>query len=383
MPRSGVRISPEHAAAVLHAVPRWEASEGFRFAAKALLAQGASDWTAPEAGPVISLAMEAFEDLTESRPLVVAPEQVLALPALGTPEEELRYLADASLPFDDMYFDFMRLGRGVPHRLESEGRAFGRGELLGCLATALGDAVTEYWPIVRWTTEGGAPHDGEYEFPGVAGIVGVQAGGAVPPYFRDADPAPPHHAEEEGWDGRVGPWFGLGALLDGAPYMPGWVSVETWAALEGPRRKAVLEGRAIRALECARLIARVLFFLDSANVEIQPAAVSRQVRRAAERDGARISDIVVVRQARHPARPGDGAKIDYSHRFEVRGHFAHYGPETRLYQHSAPGYLKPCPRCGTCRRIWVPPYVKGPETKPLVPKVRILAREEEDAAGTL
>lgn len=121
--------------------------------------------------------------------------------------------------------------------------------------------------------------------------------------------------------------------------------------------------------DAADLCTAVLWFLDSANVELAEASPSRQERRAIERKGGRVAMTVQVRQRKvRPASQSSGNRIEFNHRFEVRGHYKHvtHGP------HAKPDKLKPCPRCGVCRREWVPPHVKGPEDKPLIPKVRAL-----------
>jgi hypothetical protein len=118
----------------------------------------------------------------------------------------------------------------------------------------------------------------------------------------------------------------------------------------------------------ADLSARLLRFLSCINVELVDASVSRQERRAAERKGGRIAQIVYIRQnRRRPASEAQGM-IDWSHRWEVRGHYKHFPKGTRLAD-AAPGKLSWEPtRNAYVRRIWCPPYVKGPESKPLLPK---------------
>jgi hypothetical protein len=123
---------------------------------------------------------------------------------------------------------------------------------------------------------------------------------------------------------------------------------------------------------------KVLYLLDSTNVELAPAPVTRQVRRNAERQGARIAWTVRLRQTTR-AEQGDqpAGTREYSHRFEVRGNFAHYAAGTWLYEHSAPEEIKPCPRCGTCRRVWRPAHIKGPRDRPLAIKIRRIEFDDD------
>jgi len=127
------------------------------------------------------------------------------------------------------------------------------------------------------------------------------------------------------------------------------------------------------ALDVAEMAYSVLFLLDSANVELVEGSPNRQERRAVERRGGRVA--LTVRVSSPKRRPRDDhdqrKHIDYSHRFEVRGHYKHFPRGTRLADHD-PSNIKPCPRCNECRRIWCPPFVKGPEDKPLIPKVRVV-----------
>lgn len=123
-----------------------------------------------------------------------------------------------------------------------------------------------------------------------------------------------------------------------------------------------------------RVIA-VLQWLESANVEIVDRPVSRQVRRNAERKGAEIAKVVRVRLPRswrNGQPPQRSGAINFNHRFEVRGHYKFFPDTTRLGQ-ADPTKLSWVPeREGYFRRIWCPPFVKGPADKPLVPKTRRL-----------
>jgi hypothetical protein len=125
-------------------------------------------------------------------------------------------------------------------------------------------------------------------------------------------------------------------------------------------------------VQAVRYAATALYFLESANVELVDTPVSRQERRAAERKGGRVTLTVHVRTPKRRLRSDpSGHHIDYSHRFEVRGHYKHFPVGTKLAD-SAPTKLVTHPTLGQCRRIWCPPFVKGPEDKPLIPKVRII-----------
>ncbi len=79
---------------------------------------------------------------------------------------------------------------------------------------------------------------------------------------------------------------------------------------------------------------KVVRFLESANVDIADTIVSRQVRRNAQRKNLRIASTVTVRspRSRRAATFGDSTSHrEFSHRFEVAGHYKHYGPGTRIF----------------------------------------------------
>lgn len=119
----------------------------------------------------------------------------------------------------------------------------------------------------------------------------------------------------------------------------------------------------------------VLQWLESVNVEIVDAPLTRQVRRNAQRKGSQIAQMVQVKLPRSyragVTRPGANA-IEFDHRFEVRGHYKFFPEATRLAK-ADPDKLSWVPeREGYFRRIWCPPFVKGPIDKPLIPKTRVL-----------
>jgi hypothetical protein len=127
-----------------------------------------------------------------------------------------------------------------------------------------------------------------------------------------------------------------------------------------------------------------LYFLESANVFLAQPQVSRQVRRVSERTETPIAQRVYVRAPTRRSRSDEsGPRREYSHRFEVRGHYRHFGASTRLYRAVArdrPEKLLDLPSRGSCVRIWCPPFVKGPVDKPLVVKSRTLLAGKRDAA---
>jgi hypothetical protein len=89
-----------------------------------------------------------------------------------------------------------------------------------------------------------------------------------------------------------------------------------------------------------------------------PEPLPRQARRQRQRD-ERIDTVKVLKLRRYRHRmdhESEGPGIEYSHRWVVEGHWRNqpYGPKAN------PEY----------RQIWIAPYVKGPDDKPLVVKKR-------------
>lgn len=114
---------------------------------------------------------------------------------------------------------------------------------------------------------------------------------------------------------------------------------------------------------------RCLYLLESANVDLIEAEGAPRAHQA----HGRPCYEVVIRQPKHRYVPKDEhEKIDWSHRWEVRGHFKHFttGPIFRATERERPEKILDHPERGRCVRIWTPPFIKGPEDKPLIPKVR-------------
>lgn len=121
-----------------------------------------------------------------------------------------------------------------------------------------------------------------------------------------------------------------------------------------------------------------LAMLESANVELVDSPV--QYHRGHVAHGTPKYD-VYIRQAKRRLGQQTLGEARYSHRFEVRGNFAHHFEETaagtpnRLFERWSLERPEKVIQIGgqPCIRIWRPPYVKGPEDMPLIPKIRHIA----------
>ena len=109
---------------------------------------------------------------------------------------------------------------------------------------------------------------------------------------------------------------------------------------------------------------RALFSLLNSSVTVlDEARAARSERRRLERSASPVTgDIVVVRlrRARHESAPAGESAVEWSHRWIVSGHWRNAWR----------------PSVGAHRRVWVAPFVKGPEDRPLVVtrKVHVLER---------
>lgn len=141
-----------------------------------------------------------------------------------------------------------------------------------------------------------------------------------------------------------------------------------------PPRQDALEGWAKAVYAAALRALAALSIMESDFVVVEDAAMERRDMKRAEKRGWKIASQVYIRPVRkggHPHEP-TGNERQFSHRFWVRGHMKHFPIGTRLATHR-PDLVKPCTRtgvasCGLCRRVWTPPFIKGPEDKPLVMK---------------
>jgi hypothetical protein len=109
--------------------------------------------------------------------------------------------------------------------------------------------------------------------------------------------------------------------------------------------------------QAARVYAQIqCFWRLMSQLVMTPEPLPRQARRQRQRQ-QRIDTVKVLhlRRYRHK-NDHEGPGVEYSHRFVVSGHWRNqpYGPRDNP----------------TYKQIWVAPYVKGPEDKPLVVKKR-------------
>jgi hypothetical protein len=336
--------------------------------ANAINARGPFKPTDEEA--MVGMTMEGM--LRVARPIVCPPEQLNAVSddVFGDLGDAMEYAASARLPFDVVFFDFTdELGRApsISLHLVEDGQELGF-NLRGVLAGENADEdETVFLPIIGH--ENAPPEE-------IGAVMADWSG------ERRASTEPGRwveRVEHPGHPPLAITMFNVAAVMQSLGETPRPVA----GALMGVARgKMEISADLIEAHKlnlaatsgaAVRMALKALYLLDTANVEIVGAPLSRQARRQAERKGAQIAWVVQVRPPTSSAEK-DSADEDssqsYSHRFEVRGNFAHYKEGSWLYEHSDPDEIRPCPRCGRCRRVWRQAHIKGPVDRPLAIKVR-------------
>lgn len=130
----------------------------------------------------------------------------------------------------------------------------------------------------------------------------------------------------------------------------------------------------------AEVVVAVLTWLESVNVEIAETPMKPQARERQISKGRKIALTVAVKQSKRYIASSSDNRANYTHRFEIRGHYKHHFPEKpngepnkTFERYAAKHPEKVLTIQGQpCVRFWTPPFVKGPVDKPLVPKIRVV-----------
>lgn len=165
--------------------------------------------------------------------------------------------------------------------------------------------------------------------------------------------------------GRIN-WRGLGLVIDGDLTT---TAFSDWPTDRGLREEDLREDQVTR--DGAAVALGALDLLRSVNVDLRPSVPAPRAHRA---EGVPGFEIVVRQHSGARQSRGEPSAMDWSHRWEVRGHYKHFtrGPifdanADRRVDHDGE----------ECVRVWCPPFVKGPDDKPFVPKVRTTALHGE------
>lgn len=151
-------------------------------------------------------------------------------------------------------------------------------------------------------------------------------------------------------------WCGSDLRIDGARLGP---------AEEQPSEVVIKrladEGQvAVPSTSSCRYMHALWLMLNQTITAVENEEPERQARRAAQRMRipAQVS-VVRLRRQEYAVRPEGESQVEWAHRWVVRGHWA--------WRKCGPDLAGAVPyEGGHRRRLWVQPYVKGPEGKPLV-----------------
>jgi hypothetical protein len=360
--------------------PRWEGTVGFdRAWAETMTLLQHPDFRRD--GELIVLAPEHMQaevvaaELADDRVIRFDPEQLMVLPDWEGHENLCDFAADVELPFPHIFLDFELYDRWPTWNMD---------RLLTGLKLMIRSACLFRDPyegsrlvvIPRASFESS---DGSHA-PRSLGLV----------TFSPWDGTSPHSWEQQvisgarpGHEGMMFAATFLAARVEGHEGMivmlPNTQETYDLAAdsIDLPSRGNALANLAasITVFAVDRIMA-ALSILDSEVVDLEDAPVPRQSRRRMEREGGKIAKIVSIRSPRRgPTNKPSGEEAHYSHRFWVRGHTKHYPVGTHMAD-VRPDLVKPCTRtigaCERgCRRIWTPPFIKGPADRPLVLKTLV------------
>lgn len=277
----------------------------------------------PYARALGALAYEHEMALLQSTPILFDP--------LSMPELDRTAFRDLQLPFPVITCDFLTAtGMSMPVVKRSDAE----GEWVGLVAATMrqSGSVIDVWPVIATLHE----RESDDQQDSRSLLFGrARFGGKLP---EPPESITPYESEgvsvwTVGVDNDVDLWANL------------WVVLPAYAA------------------------ATALGLLEAVNVDLEPAQLSRPARRRAARDGAKPALEVVVRTSHAAARQNVvPSSIDWQHRWTVRGHWKHFtkGP----IFNSNPRRHTYDPEGNPCVKVWCPPFVKGPEGKPLVLKSR-------------
>lgn len=354
--------------------PEWAGSPGYTAACRSM--RSVPDDPAELSSDGQYLAVTMADLLVDARPVVCPPSQLSAIDeeVFSNFASAADYAADTQLPFPSILFDFTPPPGGAYPVVEVGGRR---------LTGSINDGGAARWEIAGLIA-GNIPESEGHVF--LPLFVDPESGGLVPigcALFRPGDPEPsslPGQYIEGGPNprGSRAPASFNGATVqkslreDGPPARGAYLGIGVMNGSDD--ETAASATQAVISAVAFRMALKVMFLLDSVNIELADVELTRQSRRQASRKGRSIASMIQVRRSKsRPTASEDPAPANFEHQFEVRGNFAHYGPDTQLFRRSEPDHIRACPRCGRCRRVWRPPHIKGPADKPLVVKVREVA----------
>lgn len=172
------------------------------------------------------------------------------------------------------------------------------------------------------------------------------------------------------WNPQACDWYcGISGRPSSEMAADGRPVVETWAWRRHSGTDDVRLAAGEIMSDAVGVAAAVLVLVNCANIDLAGETLSRQSRRSAASKGEQIALAIRLRRGGR-STGGSGAAIDWSHAWEVGGHFQHHGRGPVYENCKDPKKRITLPDGSEVVRVWVPPYIKGPADKPLVAKVR-------------
>jgi hypothetical protein len=334
-------------------VPRWAGTHSYAKVYEACLQGSAVEWVTDKHGnEVLSGAglcyLHALGYMQRAHPIVVPSRQVDILPPL-THVEAWALLRDVQLPFPAVYLDMTDEDGRIPHGTvsftehdppeHSDTRAPNQLDLSLSGAVLFKDDRDGALHVIPFVRNDDDTRAWQYETIGEVILTGTDMTQAVDMIIDDMDQIAalsvrPLHI-------TIGPDATTGYTLAATTgeQLIDYSNRENKADLdsEGGLEMALLHSV---AWSLAAVVARVLMFIDSANVEVREAAApmpKRDRKRAAKR-GWPVAATVTIRHriTRRPNTNGNGEGRHFRERFEVIGHYNHVRRGSHV-------------RCGACR----------------------------------
>lgn len=352
--------------------------------------------------PETLFKVESLLHLHDAHLIRVEPDQVQVLPDWEDVSDLFAYALDAALPFPTCYLDFEGPGGVAPRhsvkvRIHENDDVTETTDLLVNLKGAVvrrersedptGAEVGDLLVVPYGEVQQGDKVTGGYEPLGafMFGATPTNALSQMEMRTYPRDGSAPIRSVIPGVAASVLA-YGATEAVDG---IPGIATLPLDAIQFGDdlglssldlNKQLVAWGSVV--FSCASRVLAALSVMETEAIVIGDAPMENRDRKRAEKRGWQIAQMVYVRPTRKgPRREPTGEEREYSHRFWVSAHYKHFPLGTRMAD-ARPDLVKPCTRigdasCGRCRRVYTPPFIKGPEDKPLVPKTLVKRRHPE------
>lgn len=366
--------------------PVWAQAKGFAktYESCLLRARGAKAMGIDEIDGLTMLQVQVGHSLRTAHVLTMTSAQVSVLPSMDMADAQ-KFMQTTSLPFDPLFLDFTadehlpRISRLIK---DNEGEeAILNVDFLGALIDSTVDGnVVFITPIFYYTDRLLRSKWDDVINVNALGSVAINKSGVANYRFPYVFDSGNQFQDDIDMVTLVSP----SATLAKHPEIQDFYHDIVWNA--------------------SRRVISALYFIEAANVEMVPLELTRRDKKRQEKRNWLIPLTVRVnRPSRrtHNHRNGNGEAREYSHQFEVIGHYRHVTKGSHVAcivcngkttedlvcprcngTGLDPDKVKPCERIDVktgektcpngCRREFCPSYVKGDPDKPLVIKTRLI-----------